>query len=163
MKNNRSVVSASLAVVLALGMTPLLAGCFMPLQSLVQQGAEQAAENATGGDVDLNLDGSGASLPADWPAEVPVIDGEIEASVRLGEGSETTWSVTVTIVSVTEAWATIKSDFEAAGFVSDFESVSSEGTLGSFSNGTHSAIVTLADDGSGNATATYVVSLVATQ
>ena len=159
MKIERKFLSVSLAAAMAIGITPLLAGCFNPIQAAVEQGAQQAAEDALGGDVDLNLDGNGASMPADWPSDVPVIDGEIQSSVRLGSGDSQTWSVTITVGNMDEAWATVKSDFEGAGFTTDFESVASDGSMGSFSNGEHSAIVSVSDDGSGTASATYVVSM----
>jgi hypothetical protein len=160
MKSKKKLVSASLAIVMAMSLTPLLAACVNPIQSLVEQGAQQAAEDVLGGDVDLNLDGDGASMPSDWPSDVPVIDGTIESSVRLGSGEEQTWSVTITVGNADEAWANIRSDFEGAGFTTDFESVSSDGSMGSFSNGQYSAIVSTSDDGSGNFSATYVVSKV---
>lgn len=159
MKSERKLMPIVLATALAIGTMPLLAGCFNPLESVIQQGAQQAAEDVLGGDVDLNLDGNGASMPADWPSDVPVVDGEIQSSIRLGSGDSQTWSVTITVGNVDEAWATVKSDFEGAGFMTDFESVGSDGSMGSFSNGQHVAIVSISDDGSGSASATYVVSL----
>jgi hypothetical protein len=152
---------------MAVGMTPLLAGCFNPLQAAVDQVAEDAAQNAAedifGGDVDLNLDGEGASMPDDWPGEIPVIPGTIESSMRLGSGDSLSWSVTITVDNEAEAWAAIKSDFDGAGFVTDFESVDSDGSMGSFSNGTYSAIVSVTDDGSGGLSATYIVSLMSAE
>lgn len=159
MTTKRKLVSISLAAMMAVGITPLLAACFNPLQSAVEQAAQNAAENALGGDIDLNLDGGGASLPADWPGEVPVISGTIESSIRLGSGADQTWSVTVTVDNADQAWSSIKSEFESAGFVTDFESVSSDGSMGSFSDGSYSAIVSIGDNGSGGLAATYVVSM----
>jgi hypothetical protein len=159
MFNRKYLVSVTLAATMAVGMTPLLAGCFNPIQAALEQGVQDVTGDALGGDVDLNLDGNGASMPEGWPSEVPVIDGTIESSVRLGSGDTQTWSVTITVANTDEAWATIRSDFEGAGFTTDFESVSSDGAMGSFSDGSYSVIVDIAEDGSGGLAATYIVSL----
>ncbi|MBK5239252.1 MAG: hypothetical protein JJE28_09135, partial [Actinomycetales bacterium] len=103
------------------------------------------------------------SMPKDWPSDVPVISGTIESSVRLGSGDSQTWSVTITVGNADQAWSSIKSNFDNAGFVTDFESVSSDGSMGSFNNGKYSAIVSVNDDGSGKTSATYVVSLTASE
>jgi hypothetical protein len=163
MVTKKYLVSISLAATMALTLTPLLAGCFNPIQAALEQGVEGVTEDALGGDVDLNLDGNGASMPEGWPSVVPVIDGTIESSIRLGSGDTQTWSVTITVNDTNEAWSTIKSDFEGAGFITDFESVSSDGAMGSFSDGMYSAIVDITDNGSGGLAATYIVSLVTTQ
>jgi len=160
MKSTRSLVAVSLAVVMAVGVTPLLASCANPIQAAIEQGAQKAVKDVTGGNVDLNVNGNGASMPSDWPSDVPVISGTIESSVRLGSGDTQTWSVTITIDDETSAWTKIKSDFEGAGFTTDFESVSSDGSMGSFSNGSHSAIVSTTKDSSGKSSVTYVVSKV---
>jgi hypothetical protein len=74
----RIVAPLALATVLALSLT----GCFAnPVEGIV----EQVIEDQTGVDVDVNSDGSGASLPAGWPAEVPVPDGTILASFAAGD------------------------------------------------------------------------------
>lgn len=73
---------------LGLGLALTLSGCFAnPLEQLteglVEGGVEQIIENQTG--VDVDVDGSGgASLPADWPAEVPTPDGDIVLSSSAG-------------------------------------------------------------------------------
>ncbi|WP_061960610.1 hypothetical protein [Demequina flava] len=50
--------------------------------------AENAVENATGGDVSVNL-GNGASVPANWPQTVPVPDLELTAAGTTGSGWST--------------------------------------------------------------------------
>ncbi|WP_062076648.1 hypothetical protein [Demequina globuliformis] len=47
--------------------------------------AEQALQDATGGDVSVNL-GNGASVPSDWPDSVPVPDLELAAASVTGSG-----------------------------------------------------------------------------
>lgn len=68
---------------LGLGLALTLSGCFAnPLEQLteglVEGGVEQIIEDQTG--VDVDVDGSGASLPADWPADVPTVDGDVNFS-----------------------------------------------------------------------------------
>jgi len=158
MKNKRTIMSIAIASVMAVGLTPLLAGCVNPIQAAIEQGVKDAAGNAVGGNVDLNVGGNGASMPTDWPSVVPVISGTIQSSARLGAGDSETWTVSVTTDSGAAAWSTIKSDFESVGFTTDFEATTSDGSMGSFSNGTFVAVVTVSTDSSGT-TATYVVSL----
>lgn len=73
---------------LALGIALTLTGCFAnPLdqltEGLVEGGVEQIIEDQTG--VDVDVDGlGGASLPADWPADVPTPDGEIVLASSAG-------------------------------------------------------------------------------
>jgi hypothetical protein len=69
---------------LGLGLALTLTGCFAnPLdqltEGLVEGGVEQIIEDQTG--VDVDIDGSGgASLPADWPSDVPTAAGEVVLS-----------------------------------------------------------------------------------
>lgn len=72
---------------LGLGLALTLSGCFAnPLEQLtdglVEGGVEQIIEDQTG--VDVDIDGTGASLPDDWPADVPTVDGEVSFSAAAG-------------------------------------------------------------------------------
>ncbi len=69
----------SIIVALSAGLTLALSGCFAnPLEQLteglIEGGVEQLIEQGSGLDIDF---GDGASLPSDWPAELPVPQGEI--------------------------------------------------------------------------------------
>ncbi|MBX9472205.1 hypothetical protein [Microcella sp.] len=84
----------SIIVALSAGLTLALSGCFAnPLEQLteglvegvVEGGVEQLIEQGSG--VDINF-GDGAALPSDWPAELPVPDGEILISGS-AEGTST--------------------------------------------------------------------------
>lgn len=88
-----------------------LTGCFAnPVEDLVNQGIEGAVEEATGGDVSL-----GGELPADFPAEVPLPDGEIVfAAGTAGEG----WIVTMTSAAA-DPVADAAAALEGAGFTVD--------------------------------------------
>lgn len=84
----------STIVALSAGLALTLSGCFAnPLEQLteglvegvVEGGVEQLIEQGSGLDIDF---GEGAALPADWPAELPVPDGEILISGS-AEGTST--------------------------------------------------------------------------
>jgi hypothetical protein len=72
----------------------------------------------------------GDELPAGWPKEVPVVDGE----VTFGAGStneKDTWVVTITPTS-SNALADAQADLEDAGFTLDAGVTVSEGNKGAF-------------------------------
>ena len=70
-----------ITIVGSLVLAPALVGCGMnPLESVI--------EEVTGGDVD-----SGTSLPEDFPAEVPLIDGELISAFSIGTGAEKAFAV----------------------------------------------------------------------
>lgn len=62
----------------------LLSGCASPLPGgLGPGGLEEVIEQETGGEVDFG----GASLPADWPAELPLPAGDLVSSIS-SEGTQ---------------------------------------------------------------------------
>ncbi len=81
---------APLTIALTAGLVVTLSGCFAnPLEQLteglVEGGVEQLIEQGSGIDIDF---GGGAALPSDWPAGLPVPDGEILLSAS-SEGTST--------------------------------------------------------------------------
>jgi hypothetical protein len=95
----------------------LMAGCIGPIGDLANRGAEEAVESATGGDVSL-----GGELPAGFPSEVPLLDGEISFSA--GSGGAEGWIVTID-PSVSDALAAATAALESGGFAPEaaFEGV----------------------------------------
>src|SRR5690606_10825634 len=84
---------AAMAIALAGVTASLLTGCFAnPVEELVNRSVEGAIEEATGGDVNLS-----GQLPADFPAEVPVVEGKIGLSA--GAGGTEGWIVAITTSS----------------------------------------------------------------
>jgi len=84
---------------------PTLTGC-----SLV----EGIIEQQTGGDVDLG----GNTVPADFPADVPLADGTVVNGSKItASGGQTVWNV---LINATDPAApdSIAAQLEAAGFVS---------------------------------------------
>ncbi len=71
--------------------------------------------SATGGNVPEGL-GTGQSVPADFPSEVPLIDGDVVFGLSLpGDNGEKAWNVTIN-VSGARAFETIKTQLTDAGF-----------------------------------------------
>ena len=124
--------SIALATVLIIG-TPALAAC----GEAIQQGAEQLAENAVGGDVDITdqgvtIEGKGGedlamgsnlSLPDSWPSAVPAFEGGSLSVVSVSGGSANAmWTYEGTGA---DALAAYRSALESAGYV-----IESESTIG---------------------------------
>lgn len=141
-----TVRAAALAVGLALVITPTLSGCF-------GNPVEQIIEGATGTDVDLG----GGSLPDGYPAsEVPVVDGEIVYSLKVGAGQEQVFNVTVeTGADPTDQ---VKSQLTSAGFSED-QLVVAETSEGSTFTGTNDrwGVVVLIGQIDGKWTVNYTV------
>ncbi|MCF8540584.1 MAG: hypothetical protein K9H50_02325 [Aurantimicrobium sp.] len=158
MRAKRKILTLALAGALTLGATPLLAACSP--QQLAQDAVQNVVEDATGVDVDLNIDGK--TLPDDFPAEVPMISGEITLSGSLGTGGDKVWTVAISASDLAASYDEAKSKMLGAGYTADFD-LAQDGTYsGAFSNGSYSVIVTAANDGSNNVVS-YVVSTQATQ
>ncbi|GMA36764.1 hypothetical protein [Demequina litorisediminis] len=80
---------AATAAVTTLSAT-MLAGCSAEglgdaVGTFARDSAQQAVEDATGGDISLNF-GDGATLPADWPDSIPVPEGEPRGRCRHRRG-----------------------------------------------------------------------------
>ena len=143
----RTRYTAPLAIIIALTMTPALAGCFgNPVESII--------EGATGGEVDLG----GTSLPDDYPADqVPVIDGEILYGGSLGSGTDKVFNVTVRVPDGA-ALQQIKDQLEGAGFVSqaDIGAATNGGTYIASSDA-WGVLVVVSEDGTNGWVANYTV------
>jgi hypothetical protein len=110
MNKLQATIRISLAVVTALTVGPALAGCSAPAAEDAVNGAVQGA---TGGGVSL-----GGKLPAGWPTEVPVIDGELLFGAVKTTDGKPGWVVTVKAAS-TDPLGEAKRSLEDAGFVVD--------------------------------------------
>lgn len=131
MTRTRTRVSTlALAAILALG-TPVLAAC----GGVAEQAAEQAAEEALGGDVDITDEGvtvtddegnevamgENVSLPDNWPAEIPVYDGGTLQMVSVqADGSATAmWMTDATPQEAADAYGAA---LTSAGYTADSNS-----------------------------------------
>ena len=112
MPTRPATTRAAMAIAIAGVTASLLTGCFAnPVEELVNRSVEGAVEEATGGDVSLS-----GELPADFPAEVPVIEGKIGLSA--GAGGAEGWVVAITGTSG-DALAEAAAELEAAGYTED--------------------------------------------
>lgn len=93
----------ALAVLLAVAAPLTLTGCSM---------VEGIIEQQTGGNVDLG----GNTVPADFPAEVPLADGDVVNGSAISNGDGKVWNVLIN-VSDPSAPESIAAQLEGAGFV----------------------------------------------
>ena len=94
-----------IALVAAVLVVPALAGC-STIEGIIEQ--------QTGGDVQIG----GASVPADFPAEVPLAEGEIvNGSAISSPGGERVWNVLINVADPA-APESIAAQLEGAGFSS---------------------------------------------
>ena len=99
------LATVALAAVLLVAAPLTLTGC-----SLV----EGAIESQTGGDIDLG----GTTVPADFPAEVPIAEGDIvNGSAISSDGGEKVWNVLINVADPA-APDSIAAQLEGAGFTS---------------------------------------------
>lgn len=115
----KRITSTAAAAGLSLAAALTLSACANPLDALVENvvggGVENLVEGQLGEDVDINF-GDGASLPAAWPAEIPVPEGEILLSGS-AEGTSTV-SITTTVAAIEQTLL----DLQDAGFTITEES-----------------------------------------
>lgn len=103
MSTNRLRRFAPVALVAALVLAPALSGC-----SLIEGAVNGAVEEASGGNVSLG------SLPAGWPSEVPVIEGDVVGGGKNPDGGSG-W-VAVIKSDAADPLADAKAQLEGAGF-----------------------------------------------
>lgn len=133
------------AVIIA---APLLGGC-----SLI--GNFLPGGNPIGGVI------PGQSVPADFPSEVPLIDGEVILGLSVpGEDDEKAWNVTIK-VSDANAFETIKGQLTDAGFEYQEVGSNSDGSSGAFTKEPLAVLVVVAQ-ADGDWTANYTVTNAAT-
>lgn len=132
-----SRLGAPLAVLMVLAVVPVLAGCAVnPVESIIKQ--------ATGADVDLG----GASLPKDFPVDVPIVDGEIQFGAGIRTDEARVWNVTVKAADPA-IFETIKSQLTGAGFAWDenLGGGTESGSVGTFTNEKYTVAVVVTTDG----------------
>lgn len=120
--------AAVAALVATITIIPTVAGC----GQAAEQVAEQAAEQALGGDVDVNDEGvtvtddegnqvaigEDVSIPDNWPAEVPLLEGGTPqmASVQADGSASVMWTVEATPEEAAAAYGAALID---AGFTEE--------------------------------------------
>lgn len=135
----RTLALSAATVLLGLGLT----ACTNPIDQLVQggveQGVEEAIEQATGGNVDIDT-GGGASLPSDFPADVPVPPGTITSSLT----TDGIFQIMTTLDDVAQG-ATFAEEVEAAGYTLTTSQDLGEMKVWILENGTWTLSVTTID------------------
>lgn len=101
---------------------------------------------------------TGGSLPDNWPADVPVIDGTVlYAQTASDESAGTTYSAAIeTEGTIESVYEQIRSDLEGAGFTKTAEVTSTDGSFASFTGDTYQVTVTVAES-EGKVNAIYIV------
>ena len=123
MTTSRPARRVTLGLLVAAVALPLLAGCSVGenVRDSVSGAVNGAVQDATGGDVSL-----GGQLPADWPSDIPVVDGEVLfATGGLGESGVGGWVVTVNATSTTPL-EEARTQLLAAGFTEVVAGVDAE-------------------------------------
>lgn len=122
-----------LAAVILVGVMPALAGCSV----------RDVVDTATGGQVQL----PGSSLPDDFPAEVPLYDGEVLSGAGLGNADGKIWNVGVRVPDA-GAVDEIQTALSDAGFVTNLQGPSGAdgGTIIASSDAYGVAVVVVRDD-----------------
>jgi hypothetical protein len=130
-------LGAGALVVLALsGLT----GCVGQVQDAIEQGTEQAIEDAardSGIDLDVN---TGGSAPEGWPDEVPLPDGDISFSGNV-DGR-----LSVIMVAEQSAIDGAIEEMRANGFTDTSDFSTDEGRLLGLENGTWSVSMVIGED-----------------
>ena len=139
-------ITTAIAIASALVFAPMLSGCGA-LEGIIEQ--------ATGGDLNVSI----GQLPDGWPAEVPVIDGDIigGGTAETDEGKPI-WNVTIKVESE-ETFAEIQTQLEGAGFEAvDAGELDGGDTItsGAFKNDTYGVLVAVTGS-DGNFIANYTV------
>jgi len=142
MTTSTPIRRVALAIVVAAAGLTLLAGCSVgdTVRESVSGAVNGAVQDATGGDVSL-----GGQLPAGWPTDIPVLDGEVLfATGGLGESGAGGWVVTVSATSTTPL-ADARTQLLAAGFTEVVAGVDVE--VVTMANATYGVVVAGNADG----------------
>ena len=94
----------------------------------------------------------GTSVPADFPSEVPLIEGDVLLGLSVpGDNGEKAWNVTIK-VSGADAFDTIKTQLTDAGFEYREVSVTDQASTGGFTKDPYTVLLVVAEsDGSWSA------------
>ena len=139
-----------IAVLLVVAVAPTLAACSLnPVESIIEQ--------TTGSDVDLG----GAALPEGFPAEVPLVEGEILFGGGVKAEGTQVWNVTIKVTDAA-AFETVTTQLTGAGFLtSDIIGGTTEaGSAGTFQSSDYNVSV-LVSTSDTDTTVNYTVTAVA--
>ncbi|MGX5681534.1 hypothetical protein [Schumannella luteola] len=92
-------------------------------------------------------------LPASFPADVPIVEGDVVLAVDMGSG----WTVILAVGDTQSAFADASGRLTGAGFTAVVEQSGASGSIGSYTGGEYDVQVTTSDAGADGPTITYVV------
>ena len=123
------------------------------LKGTAQKAVEDAAGEALNG-AGITTDGT---LPASFPAEVPLVPGTTRGG---GAGPDGTGWVAQITVSGADQFAVAQQQLEAAGYTASGVDTDAESGFGTFTGAAYRVVLTVSTDSEGQAIATYVVTSV---
>ncbi|MEI6360673.1 MAG: hypothetical protein WCP95_00935 [Actinomycetes bacterium] len=159
---NRRALSLAFVAMIALGV-PLLAGC-----GGVQGAVEKAAGDAIGGNVDINSKGlsitdsngnqvqlgEDVTMPGNWPAAVPQLEGGKLVSVMVAGDGASANAMWTTDAAVADAAKSYSDALIGAGFTADQNANAAGAETGQFSGNGYT--VNMVVSGSGDTTSVLV-------
>jgi hypothetical protein len=151
MSDSRILRLPTAALVAALLLTaPALAGCAPTIPGL---GGPGSGSDAGSGDAGADV----TEVPADFPADIPLIEGEVISGVSLGSEGSKVWSVAI-VVDDGSAFDEITSQLEEAGFVASGLGGTTElGSTGTFSRDQYDVSLSVSGGSDVGWAAKYVV------
>jgi hypothetical protein len=123
------------------------------LKGTAQKAVEDAAGEALNG-AGITTDGT---LPASFPAEVPLVPGTTRGG---GAGPDGTGWVAQIAVSGADQFTVARQQLEDAGFAASGVDTDAESGFGTFTGAAYRVVLTVSTDSEGQAIATYVVTSV---
>lgn len=146
----RKGITIIIAAALALSIAPAVTGCSM---------IEGVIEQQTGGDVDLG----GKSIPKDFPADVPLAEGDVVYGAGIKSSDGQAWNVTIK-VSGADAFDAITTQLEDAGFTANggVGGSTADGGTGTFTSDKYGVAVIVSKDADNGFVANYTVTTVNT-
>jgi hypothetical protein len=155
MTTSRFRIARPLSLALLIFAAPALVGCSVA-ENMVD-GVVSEAKNQAGDAVSEALGGAGVStdgqLPAGFPSDQIPLVGEVQ-----GGGSapgSTGWVVVTTLAG--DDFASAQAALEGAGYAPSAVSGDADSGFGTFTLAPYNVVLTVATDGAGVSTATYVV------
>lgn len=139
---HRAPLTIAAITLLAVGAT----GCFQnpieaAIQGAVNDTVENVVEDATGADIDVDLDGSGATIPDGFPSELPLPEGNLVSALAVDD------TYVLSYESTEDAAAAIVAEYKAAGWNVVSEADYGDLKIFAFDNGEWQAGISTAIDG----------------
>ena len=130
-----------------------LVGCANPT-SADSSGTAAADGTTSDSPGDVDLDGF-HGVPASFPSDVPIVDGDVPMGIDLGTG----WSVVVSVDDIAKSYAEASGKLSAAGFEVLQDGTTADGSFGVFENDKYQVQVTASNTIDYGPAVSYVVVL----